>query len=357
MGCALSSSQKQAIERHHEEQKLDETVEGEEKQPKEIKLLLLGAGESGKTTIRRQIKLLLGTGFSSDERIESRPIVYSNTIQSLTAVIKAMGTLQIPLASSERANDARLVISQIAQHADTKPWSSTLAEAMIRLWNDEGVQQCFKRSREYQLNDSAQYYLGCIQRIAQPDYTPTEQDILRTRVKSTGVIEMPFTYKGVPFRLCDVGGQRSERKKWIHCFENVTAVLFCVALSAYDLTLREDSEVNRMKESLKLFSSILNNKWFTDTSVILLLNKKDLFEEKIKHAPLTVCFPEYTGSNGPVEASAYIQSQFESLNQSQSHKEIFTHVICATDTLSTKDVLDAILHRTMEKHVDSTELL
>lgn len=44
-------------------------------------------------------------------------------------------------------------------------------------------------------------------------------------------------------RMFDVGGQRSERKKWIHCFEGVTAIIFCVALSAYDLVLAEDEEM------------------------------------------------------------------------------------------------------------------
>lgn len=52
---------------------------------------------------------------------------------------------------------------------------------------------------------------------------------------------------------------------------------------------------NRMQESLKLFDSICNNKWFTETSIILFLNKKDLFEEKIKKSPLTICFSEYSG--------------------------------------------------------------
>lgn len=52
---------------------------------------------------------------------------------------------------------------------------------------------------------------------------------------------------------------------------------------------------NRMMESMKLFDSICNNKWFTETSIILFLNKKDLFEEKIKKSPLNVCFPEYIG--------------------------------------------------------------
>ena len=100
--------------------------------------------------------------------------------------------------------------------------------------------------------------------------------------------------------MFDVGGQRSERKKWIHCFEGVTSIIFCVALSGYDLVdrqdgLAEDEEMNRMMESIKLFDSICNNKWFVETSIILFLNKKDLFEDKIRHSPLTICFPEYEG--------------------------------------------------------------
>lgn len=59
---------------------------------------------------------------------------------------------------------------------------------------------------------------------------------------------------------------------------------------------------NRMHESLKLFDSICNNKWFTDTSIILFLNKKDIFEEKIRKSPLTICFPEYTGEDPPQDS-------------------------------------------------------
>ena len=118
---------------------------------------------------------------------------------------------------------------------------------------------------------------------------------IKKRTTYPCIIETQFTYKGLHFKMFDVGGQRSERKKWIHCFEGVTAIIFCVALSGYDLVLAEDEEMNRMMESMKLFDSICNNKWFVETSIILFLNKKDLFEQKIKYSPLSICFPEYKG--------------------------------------------------------------
>ena len=133
------------------------------------------------------------------------------------------------------------------------------------------------------------------------------------------------------YRMVDVGGQRSERRKWIHCFENVTSIIFLVALSEYDQILFEsDNEVihyevalvkplyifplnmatmfqclyniklfsffkNRMEESKALFKTIITYPWFQHSSVILFLNKKDLLEEKIMYSHLMDYFPEYDG--------------------------------------------------------------
>lgn len=125
--------------------------------------------------------------------------------------------------------------------------------------------------------------------------------------------------------------------------------------------LAEDEEMNRMIESMKLFDSICNSKWFVETSIILFLNKKDLFEDKIQRSPLTICFPEYTGellhsqtddlylpfsflkgSNSYEEASSYIRMKFENLNKRKDQKEIYTHLTCATDTNNIQFVFDAV---------------
>uniref|UniRef100_A0A914QGV1 Uncharacterized protein n=1 Tax=Panagrolaimus davidi TaxID=227884 RepID=A0A914QGV1_9BILA len=157
-------------------------------------------------------------------------------------------------------------------------------------------------------------FLENVERIASPDYKPTEQDILLSRIKTTGIVEVKFKMKNVDFRVFDVGGQRSERKKWIHCFEDVNAIIFIAALSEYDQVLFEDESTNRMVESMRLFESICNSRWFINTSMILFLNKKDLFMEKIKKTSIKIAFPEYKGSNTYDEQVKYVEEKFENLN-------------------------------------------
>uniref|UniRef100_A0A2P2I1X7 Guanine nucleotide-binding protein G(O) subunit alpha 1 n=1 Tax=Hirondellea gigas TaxID=1518452 RepID=A0A2P2I1X7_9CRUS len=339
MGCAMSAEERAAQARSKMIEK--DLKEDGIQAAKDIKLLLLGAGESGKSTIVKQMKIIHEEGFTTEDYKQYRPVVYSNTIQSLVAILRAMPNLGICFAGNDREPDSKMVFDVISRMEDTEPFSEELLVSMMRLWTDAGVQVCFNRSNEYQLNDSAKYFLDDLSRLGGKTYQPTEQDILRTRVKTTGIVEVHFSFKNLNFKLFDVGGQRSERKKWIHCFEDVTAIIFCVAMSEYDQVLHEDETTNRMQESLKLFDSICNNKWFTDTSIILFLNKRDLFDAKIKKSPLTICFPEYNGAQEFDCASSYIQAQFEAKNKSTT-KDIYCHTTCATDTTNIQFVFDAV---------------
>ncbi|XP_060067033.1 guanine nucleotide-binding protein G(i) subunit alpha-like [Ylistrum balloti] len=351
MGCAMSAQQTESL---MESKKIDKKLrEDREKSQQEIKLLLLGAGESGKSTIVKQMKIIHDDGYSKEECLLYKPVVYSNTCVSLIAIIKAMGELGISFANSDREDDARQVMTYMADEEDR---FLELCGAFKRLWNDSGVQDCFSRAREYQLNDSAEYYLDALDRISMAGYVPTEQDVLRTRVTTTGIVETLFSFRYFHFRLIDVGGQRSERKKWINCFEGVTAIFFIVAMNEYDLFLREDESVNRMVESMKLFESICNNKWFMDTSIILFLNKKDLFEVKLESSPLIVCFPEYTGENVFEQAASFVRKKYEKLNRNKD-KEVYTHFTCATDTNNIQVVFSAAIDIILQIQLKDVSLM
>ncbi|KAH8556852.1 guanine nucleotide binding protein alpha subunit [Umbelopsis sp. PMI_123] len=306
----------------------------------EIKMLLLGAGESGKSTILKQMKLIHDGGYSQDERESFREIIYSNTTQSMRVILEAMETMDIDFENPNNREYAAVILDQPPQiESDVMP--PDVGNGVKSLWQDRGVRQAFARSNEYQLNDSAQYYFDAIDRISHPQYTPSDQDVLRSRVKTTGITETTFIIGDLTYRMFDVGGQRSERKKWIHCFENVTAIIFLVAISEYDQVLIEDETVNRMQEALTLFDSICNSRWFVKTSIILFLNKIDRFAEKLPVSPLADYFPDYRGGNNYEAACDYLLNRFVSLNQSDD-KQIYTHFTCATDTQQVKFVMAAV---------------
>lgn len=145
------------------------------------------------------MKIIHETGYSHEECEQYRPVVYSNTIQSLMAIIRAMGQLRIDFGDPNKADIARQFFT-FASAAEEGELTPELVSLMKKLWCDPGVQQCFGRSREYQLNDSAAYYLNSLDRISHQNYVPTQQDVLRTRVKTTGIVETHFSFKGLHFK-------------------------------------------------------------------------------------------------------------------------------------------------------------
>ncbi|KAK1898162.1 Guanine nucleotide-binding protein G(t) subunit alpha-2 [Dissostichus eleginoides] len=303
-----------------------------DKDAKTVKLLLLGAGESGKSTIVKQMKILHQGGYTKEEQLEFRAVVYGNILQSALAIIRGMEMLTIDFGSPAAQENAQK-LQNLSDSIEEGTMPAELGDVIQKLWKDTGVQAAYDRAADY-LNE--------MERITKSDYLPSEQDVLRSRVKTTGIIEEQFACKELHFRMFDVGGQRSERKKWIHCFEGVTCIIFCGALSAYDMVLVEDDEVNRMHESLHLFNSICNHRFFALTSIVLFLNKKDLFEDKIKKVHLSICFPDYDGCNSYEDAANYIKLQFMELNMKKGVKEIYSHLTCATDTKNVQIVFNAV---------------
>jgi len=187
------------------------------------------------------MKLIHHGGYNNQERESYKEIIYSNTIQSMRcalssccfptalfilsfrAILEALPHLDIQLSPQ---NDARRsVIHSLPGQIEGEVLPRDISDAIRGLWKDPGVKEAVSRSREFQLNDSAVYYFNSIDRMSSHGYMPTDQDILRSRVKTTGITETTFKVGELTYKLFDVGGQRSERKKWIHCFE--TSPLWC----------------------------------------------------------------------------------------------------------------------------------
>jgi len=308
----------------------------------EIKMLLLGAGESGKSTIWKQMKIIHLQGFTDDELIENyRPAIIENVIQlfqGLTECVKNKGENLL----EHNVEFANSLLSPVTLTFDD--YKDKFPQ-LLDLWRDPKVQETANdpdAKLSLVLQDSAHYWYKHIDRILQGDYKPTVKDIIKSRTKTNGISDIIFEIESYKFKLTDVGGQRSERKKWISCFQNLTAILFVVALSEYDQTLNEDAGTNRMAESIKLFRGVVGNDALHHVAMILFLNKEDLFIEKIKRSDLRNTFPDYPGELGDKEAAfEYIKNQFVSLN-SNPNRKIYTQVTVATDIDNIRRTMDTV---------------
>ncbi|ROT41386.1 guanine nucleotide-binding protein alpha-2 subunit [Sodiomyces alkalinus F11] len=331
---------------------LDKVIRQDEKRmAKEVKLLLLGAGESGKSTVLKQMKLIYAQGFSKSEKLEWKPVVFNNVVQSFRLIFDAMRELGVGFENPE--NDKHMAYLMVDYEISARdPLPKDYLEPIKSLWADGGVKMAIAKGNEFALHDNLAYFCDDIDRLWEDDYVPSDQDLLRCRLRTTGITESVFELGQLTYRMFDVGGQRSERKKWIHCFENVNCLLFLVAISGYDQCLVEDRDGNQMNEALMLWESIANSHWFTKSALILFLNKMDLFKGKLAHSPIQA--QGFTDYHGPPDdwkaASKYFLDKFKALNRN-TDKEIYGHFTNATDTNLLKITMDSVQDMIIQRNL------
>ncbi|KAB0348745.1 hypothetical protein FD754_013602 [Muntiacus muntjak] len=206
--------------------------------------------------------------------------------------------------------------------------------ALSALWGDSGIREAFSRRSEFQLN-----------------YFPSKQDILLARKATKGIVEHDFVIKKIPFKMVDVGGQRSQRQKWFQCFDGITSILFMVSSSEYDQVLMEDRRTNRLVESMNIFETIVNNKLFFNVSIILFLNKMDLLVEKVKTVSIKKHFPDFKGDPHRLEdVQRFLVQCFDRKRRNRS-KPLFHHFTTAIDTENIRFVFHAVKDTILQENL------
>jgi len=361
-------------------QKIDDEMQiAQQAEEQKIKLLLLGAGESGKSTIFKQMRILYGTPRTDDNLRMFGVVIRSNCItvtRKLCQVIEML-ELESELEEEEAAEGGmtpfqafELLVSHLIEGTAapldqvdlSDDWVGHCATAglgpnsdaqiflqiwkpMKVFWKSQTMQgRVWKKRSLVNIIDGHKVFLDEIDRIASKTFKPTQQDVLLARVKTTQVVMERYRIDGIDFEMYDVGGQRSERRKWIDCFDSVDAVIFVAALSEYDQNLAESKRTNRMVEALELFRSICNNRAFANTSVMLFLNKKDIFEEKLQYSDIAAQrpFADYGGppkdfNNGVL----YFIEKFKDCLINDEITDSFIQACTATDTNNMEFVLDS----------------
>ncbi|XP_026329424.1 guanine nucleotide-binding protein subunit alpha homolog [Hyposmocoma kahamanoa] len=343
------------IEQRYRSKEIDRILE-KDKQTlrRQVKLLLLGAGESGKSTFLKQMRIIHKVKFEPELVREYQHVIYQNIVKGIQVLVDARDKLAIPWE-----NPRNLDIGQQALHFNS---TATLDNRLFMhyaphihsLWLDRAIKRAYDRRREFQLSDSVSYFFDDLERIARPDYIPSHQDILHCRKATKGITECTININNVPFVFVDVGGQRTQRQKWTQCFDSVTSILFLVSSSEFDQVLSEDRKTNRLEEALNIFDTIANNVNFKGISIILFLNKSDLLAKKVtsKETDIRWYYPQFTGDPHNLrDVQVFLLNMFANVRR-EPKTTLYHHFTTAIDTHNIEvvfnSVKDTILNRNLE---------
>eukprot|EP00475_Leptophrys_vorax_P016610 TRINITY_DN23082_c0_g1_i4.p1 TRINITY_DN23082_c0_g1~~TRINITY_DN23082_c0_g1_i4.p1 ORF type:complete len:356 (-),score=88.42 TRINITY_DN23082_c0_g1_i4:111-1154(-) len=300
------------------------------------KVLMLGIGEGGKATLFRHMNLLHGQGITQDMRIVYKAAIHAQVIENMHHLLKENEERKEGEEFRLSGSSAALA-SKLLEVSKVDKLTPQIGDWLRELWSDPAFRHTFENRKTTDVAESTSHFLDKIDLLVKEDYILDDDDALRLRVRLTGFLEGRFTIDKLKILLCTAGSQRNERRKWPGMFEGVTAVLYVVAISEYDQFLWEDESTLRTTESLEVFDHLVAQ-YFPSTPIILILTKKDLFDQKFLKVPLKDYFPDFTGDR--------VEEGYEFLKQMYRsrlpHNKFHCYVMTAIDSSDFKRVFQEI---------------
>lgn len=239
------------------------------------------------------------------------------------------------------------------------------SEDIKKLWRHPTIQEMLLK-QNLRLEEMAGFFLDALDEVTSPRYMPSDEHILRARLKTLGVTEHRFKLNGgngvgSDWRIFDVGGHRSLRNAWAPYFDDMNAILFLAPISAFDQVLTEAPKVNRLEDSVHLWTSIISNRLLQHTTIILFLNKIDLMQQKLASG---IRLRDYVVSYGDrpnnyEAASAYLKKKFAAIMREQSplQRTFYCHLTNVTDMNATKFILGSIRESIMQIQLREAQLM
>ena len=317
------------------------------------KILILGTSNSGKSTLFRQMQIINTAGFSEAERQSYKKIITDNVIDCISMLLRIAKTAWRPSLAMDRD-----MIMEFQDLASGDRWNlspseeTKLLNLSQQLWAIPMIRMTFEEFRcDLECPESVAFLLDTIDNLTNENSLPTNQQILHSRLKTSGVRSLNFSYENTFIELIDVGGQRSERRKWMHFFDDIEVLLFCVSLNEYDTVLRDDPSTNSMQESLEVFESVINSAWFKSKSVVVFLNKVDLLQEKLMNSDIREYHADFSGDPHCCDnVIDFMKKKYLDCDR-QKGRNIYLFTTCATDTDNITKVSRVCFDSVLTRHL------
>jgi len=357
MGCegSRSSPQSEAIDHQLKVERSNKN------KTRLMHVLLLGSGNSGKSTFARQIYTHYHV---KDETYDSLQggleVIRFNTMSSAKTLVSSL--LAAKFQFPDAWNSAR---SQKLLESDTL--TAEVVQDITLLFKIDAVKTAIKDHGDEMefiagASGALHFFSNCSKYLSD-NYPPTFEDLLFARKKTTGIKQYNLFYEKNNFILIDVGGQESERRKWVSVFQDVDIVIFLVAVNEYDFGLEEDPKKNRMVDSLILWMNLTKCSALKDKTFVLFLNKIDLLPKKVAKSPVSKYFDGYDQflatqppKNSPSDhCLRFFRDQF--LKKYAGTRKVTTHFVSSIDTKSCKKIWASLVQEVIERSLAGSNLI
>jgi len=303
------------------------------------KILCLGVGGCGKTTFVKQMKIIHGIKWSDAELDAYLRIIRGNFVNGMQECLQAASSLGKKVLPGNTEHEAH-ISSLRARTVDLTP---ELLARLNALWKDPVIQEVMTHHHELLTITHLSYFFDNMDRITQADYKPTDEDILRCRQRTAGASSASIYIDKNYFEFFDIGGQKPERAKWEQILgeHEFTSIIYFIASDEFDVE-DEEKEFKRTKMEISrfIFSEIVNSNIVkSDVPIILFLNRRDIFEERIKdpegYKQFQATFPNFSGGQDVKSGLDFIRDMFtETIRDPENSNPIKAHYTCALDTES-----------------------
>lgn len=246
---------------------------------------------------------------------------------------------------------------------------SACCEDMKALWADETVRVVL-RKRKVNLEDEAGFFLNDLDRIATHGYEPSDDDVIRARLRTLGIQEYRIKFDksvvlasefGREWTIYDVGGSRTVRRAWLPFFEGVNAIIFLAPISCFNETLLEDPRVNRLEDSFIIWRAIVSSKLLAKTTMIVFLNKCDLLKKKLKSGvKVRRYLPSYGERENEIGSVVkFLKDRFKDVakNHSPIPRATYSYATSVTDTKATAVTLRTVRDGILREHLKDADLV
>jgi len=301
-----------------------------------------------------------GKQFQTKERHNYQKIIWENVTECIQTLCEQSIKLKIEECETDEKNKDSITFA-LKLNKSNILFDDKMYQIFQTIWDDEGIKTTLLHRDKFYIMDSAEYFLNNMKKYVGKDYVPTFDEICHCKVRSTGVKSENFVFNKVLFTVYDLGGQRSERRKWLNVCDNVKAIIYVTSLAGYNQVIFEDGKTNRLMESFNVYDQYINHESFKKINIILFLNKQDLFDQMIKNIPFTVC-PCDDYKDNPNDRDSVIKYiigvyQKKTFGFDTGKRSIFHHITCATNTEDVKAVFAAVRHIVIKNHLVDSAIL